>query len=307
MDSLLLSIVICTRNRAFILPECLDALLAQTILLDRVEVVIINNTSTDNTQEVIDGYKIKFPLFKSALEAKIGLSFARNLGIHEATGKWILFLDDDAKAAPNLLERIFSVISRYDFDAFGGRYLAWNKFGRPNWLPLQFGNMPNLLSEIGYLHQPNLAGGVMVIRKQVLVDLGGFSTQLGMKQEIGYGEDTEIQYRMLQQGLKLGYDPDMLIYHCIMPHKLKLWWHLHSVYAHGRDGQAIIQDKSLGEISYKCIRTFLTLFFVHLPFNLIKVLLKKDFYIQNAIIESCIPFMGWLGRLITIIRNVRIG
>ena len=61
----------------------------------------------------------------------------------------------------------------------------------------------------------------MAIRKSTLSKMGGFPTNLGMKGiQVAYGEETLLQIRMRKSGIKIGYDPNWVIYHLVNNYKL---------------------------------------------------------------------------------------
>lgn len=93
------SVIIPTYNRASLIPRALDSVLSQTF--KDYEIVVIDDGSVDNTQEVIKPYwdRIKYVRQKNG-----GISAARNRGIQESTGKYIAFLDSDDYWAPEKLE-----------------------------------------------------------------------------------------------------------------------------------------------------------------------------------------------------------
>ena len=135
-----LTIVICTYNRAHILPEALSSLLRQIVSPEKYSLLIIDNNSTDNTQEIIESFKDKFADIRIVVENNQGLSHARNRALKECQTEWIAFLDDDAKAHPDWVETILQTIEKGDFDGFGGPYYAWHHYGAaPRWLPEDFG------------------------------------------------------------------------------------------------------------------------------------------------------------------------
>ena len=95
------SVIIPTYNYAHFLPECIDSVLAQTVLPD--EIVIVDDGSTDNTPEIIKPY-LSHSLIKYIRTENSGVSSARNLAIMEASGDLIGILDSDDKWRSDKLE-----------------------------------------------------------------------------------------------------------------------------------------------------------------------------------------------------------
>lgn len=291
----MLSIVICTRNRCEILADCLESLRDQCSTLTDVQIVVVDNNSSDDTKVIVQDYFTKFVDLRYVIESRIGLSFARNKGVACSSQPWLMFLDDDAKAAVDLVPRALSIINGYDFHCFGGRYLAWHRFGIPKWLPENFGDMPLLRSDIGQIHTPSLAGGILVMQRAVLREIGGFSTKLGMSDQIGYSEDTEMQLRMIRAGFHLGFDPKLIIYHCVMPHKFSPIWHLNAYFAKGRDR---LKDEGSKE-KYKALLSLfgevILVVLVRMPYALFRLLLGSNYYWQNALVSIFYRFYYLMG------------
>ncbi|MEQ8187482.1 MAG: glycosyltransferase family A protein [Candidatus Eremiobacterota bacterium] len=91
-----ISIIICTYNRANLLKFTLEALLRQSLPPEKFEVIIVDDSSVDDTFNVYSKFKIKFSnvtyLYNSF---NIGLPLSRNRGIEVAAGEHVLFTDDD--------------------------------------------------------------------------------------------------------------------------------------------------------------------------------------------------------------------
>lgn len=94
-NKLTISVVIPTFNRAMILKEALESLVAQTRKPD--EVVVVDNNSSDNTKEVVENFNHGFNVIY-VLEPRQGTSTARNTGIKKASGDIVVFIDDDCVA-----------------------------------------------------------------------------------------------------------------------------------------------------------------------------------------------------------------
>jgi glycosyltransferase involved in cell wall biosynthesis len=98
-----LSAVVCTHDRAALLRRMLESLCHQRLALDEFEVVLVDDGSTDATDEVARSFSSRLPL-RYVYQRNAGLAAARNLGLFVARGEILLFLDDDDLADPRLLE-----------------------------------------------------------------------------------------------------------------------------------------------------------------------------------------------------------
>lgn len=100
-----ISVVIPTYNRLAKLKRCLARLEAQTLSMDRFEVCVISDGSSDGTEDFLKQYKEKAPfVFTFFVQQNKGAGAARNKGIKEARGKIILMLGDDIYAESELLK-----------------------------------------------------------------------------------------------------------------------------------------------------------------------------------------------------------
>ena len=117
MAELMISAIICTHNRAQYLGAAIDSLLAQT--LTNIEVIVIDNASTDATAEVVQT-RLSDARLRYVYEAKLGLSTARNTGAQLAKGDILAYLDDDAEASPQWLASLLEVYENNDKIAIAG-------------------------------------------------------------------------------------------------------------------------------------------------------------------------------------------
>mgnify|MGYP002855461545 CR=1 FL=1 len=100
-----LSIIIPTRNRSTIVQRAIRSVINQTI--DGWECIVVDDHSTDNTREVIQQLHQQDPrIAYLGNQADPGAQGARNTGIQQAQGQWILLLDSDNTISPNYLEQI---------------------------------------------------------------------------------------------------------------------------------------------------------------------------------------------------------
>lgn len=284
---MIVSIIICTYKRSDLLAHCLEALSQQNIPSSQFEVLVVDNNSPDDTQAVAAKYAARFEHYKVVLESNQGLSYARNRGYQEAKGDWVVYLDDDAKARPNFVERALWVIEQGKYPCFGGIDVPWYKDGRPHWFKDEY-----VSSRLDYKTLSRvkegwfITGFAMVFKKSILETFEGFSTALGMTgDKIAYGEETELQLRLREKGIAIGYDPELIVDHYVHPYKTKVDWFFKAYFALGRD---LIEMKKRSTSTWYLILTFLTacgLLLVHLCIYTPKLWFKKDYYIQNWLID----------------------
>ncbi|MFC1785801.1 glycosyltransferase, partial [Candidatus Neomarinimicrobiota bacterium] len=109
-----LTIIICTFNRGHLLSETLPFLFQQNVSEDNYHVLIVDNNSTDNTSEIINGFKKRYDNLSVINEYNQGLAYARNTGMNVATTDWIVYLDDDAKIPKDFVKKAINNIHNHN-------------------------------------------------------------------------------------------------------------------------------------------------------------------------------------------------
>jgi glycosyltransferase involved in cell wall biosynthesis len=99
------SVVICTYNRADVLPRAIDTVLAQDF--DDFELVVVDDGSKDGTADAVGA--IADPRVHYVRQENAGLGAARNTGVDHASGRYVVFLDDDDLALPGWLAGLHAV------------------------------------------------------------------------------------------------------------------------------------------------------------------------------------------------------
>ena len=231
--SVLASVIVCTYNRAQLLKNCLLSLDKQSIDNKHYEVIVVDNNSTDDTQNVVKRFARNRPNTKLVTEKKQGLSYTRNRGWKEAKGRYVAYIDDDALAEPDWIEQIVNFLKTHPkINVFGGRYNRFFLNPFPGWLPENYGTL-NLGNKIKILNQKDewLSGSNIIFNKSILEKYGGFVTNLGMKgDKILYGEETELLVRLKKDGKSIYYVPAILVKHLVGDYKLHFWWILKGDY-----------------------------------------------------------------------------
>lgn len=108
------SIIVPVYNTEEYLCECFDSIISQTF--SDFEVIIVDDGSTDNSPSICDEYATKDYRFKVLHKKNEGVSVARNLGLDNATGKYIAFIDSDDLILPSMLEDLIKVAEHENAD-----------------------------------------------------------------------------------------------------------------------------------------------------------------------------------------------
>ena len=111
----LVSIIVPIYNVDKYLNKCLESLVNQTY--KNIEIILVNDGSTDNSQKIIEQYVSKYPnLIKSYKKENGGLSDARNYGFKKAKGKYLAFIDSDDYVTENYVEKLYKSIKENSSD-----------------------------------------------------------------------------------------------------------------------------------------------------------------------------------------------
>ncbi len=126
------SVVVPCYNVGRYLGKCIDQLLGQTIGQEKIEIILVDDGSTDHgaTWNVITGYEERFPdvIIAVSLNQNMRQGGARNIGASYADGEYLMFCDADDWMLEEALERCYHIAKQYDTDVveFPGRR-TWNR------------------------------------------------------------------------------------------------------------------------------------------------------------------------------------
>ena len=223
------SAIICTYNREKYIIDCLEHL--RLAIPEEVEVLIVDNNSTDGTAELVKNYLGDHPDFpgRYLLETRQGLSHARNRGIAEARGDTLVFLDDDSMVAEDYFERLREGLDEYpQAGAFGGHITPVFEDGiTPRWLCRWTLSWVSGL-DMGALAKPfpknkYPIGANMAFRRSVIERTGMFNPELGRSgKNLMGGEEKDLFQRIKAAGHSIIYLPKLRIEHMIPPSRTTL-------------------------------------------------------------------------------------
>jgi glycosyltransferase involved in cell wall biosynthesis len=281
-----ISIIICTINRPLLLDKCLLSLTRQDYFFGEYEILVVDNQPNFNTKEIVDKYQTSFSDLKYIAEKITGLSIARNRGIQESKFDWICYLDDDAIAHHDFLNRLFYVVEKFQFDAVGGMFFPYHEKEKPRWMSSEYGKLVMPRTTIGILkYGQTVAGGICAFKKSKLIEAGQFPTAIGMRGNvIGYGEEDYVIRQMWKNGCTIGFDPEWKIDHLVAEYKYSLVWQLKRSFAKGRDAQLLIGSFNLLKKIRLIVRIIIIL--LYLPLKNSFKLLKKGYYFENFILDN---------------------
>ena len=119
------SIIIPVYNTEAYLKKCLDSIINQTY--KDFEIIVVNDGTKDNSQNIIDMYVDKYECVKSIVQENQGLSVARNNGIKKARGKYFLVLDSDDYLPNDAIDNLYKLAQKNKLDLVVSDYYVDNK------------------------------------------------------------------------------------------------------------------------------------------------------------------------------------
>jgi glycosyltransferase involved in cell wall biosynthesis len=252
------SILICTYNRARLLRETLAALQAMTAPPDcQVEIIVVDNNSSDNTQLVIGEAigRSTIPVI-AVRESAQGKSFALNRGLQIARGDVVALTDDDVWPNPDWLARIVADFRQRDVTFVFGKVLPrWSRLPPPEmltppaqdiWGPLailDYGDTPaDYVAECAGQRLP--IGANLAFAREALIAIGGWRTDLGkVNNSLISGEDHEIFLRLRRHDLYKGYyDPAVAVRHFVPAARLTRRYFRRWFFWHGKTQALMLED-----------------------------------------------------------------
>lgn len=251
------SVVICTRNRAASLLNCLNLLRKLTCRPE--EIVVVDNAPDDDTTLKIAR---QFEEVVYVREPKKGLGIARNTGLSKATCPVIAFTDDDVLVHHLWIYRLWKSFEDQSVAAMTGLVIAadlktesqyifekyWS-FNRGYVEKIYDSSFLKTTMEKGPPVWDIGAGANMAFRKSVFDETGGFRELLGAG-AAGCNEDSEMWYRILVEGYKVLYEPTAIAYHEHRKETKNLKSQIY-YYMRGHAAAALLQHKLHPESGYK--------------------------------------------------------
>jgi len=235
-----ISVVICTRNRAFDLERTLRGLQSQRFNSDlRAEIIVVDNGSKDSTQRVLNQNWDKIVVI-ALYEPRVGKSRALNCALESVRGELVVFTDDDISAVSVWLAEYYHTSRCFGATSlFCGPILPLFPVGTPEW----FGSHPAVFfgkftprEGMGPL-PPNIHpfGANFAARSAILRNIR-FRIDLGPSAENGpmTGEDTDFLARLRHRSPECIYVPQARVFHHISRQQTHSSWLFERAFQLGR-------------------------------------------------------------------------
>ena len=217
------SVIMPTFNRAHWLGEAIDSVVAQDLGELRIEIVVADNNSTDDTQAVAAAAAERAATHgvpvRTYLERRKGDAQARNRAVAESRGRWLAFFDDDQFATDRWLVELVRCAERFDVPVVGGPVLLAidddqrERLGRICREQLREIDLSTDVRE--YVGKELPGTGNALVRRSLFDDLGGFSESFPSG-----GSDSDFFLRARNAGHKLLYNPRSPIRHRVDKNRL---------------------------------------------------------------------------------------
>lgn len=239
------SVVLCTYTLDMYdhFAEAADSVLSQTF--DNVELVVIVDGTTEVYDRVVKDYGDREDVVVHCNDENVGLLKSRNRGAEIATGDVVAFIDDDAVADEEWVERLVRAYEEEDAIAAGGKMEPEWVAGKPSFLPEEFYWL------VGVTHRSfadgpgevrNTFGSNISFRADIFDELGGFDAEIGGRKGDAnlQGGETELCARMQEKyGRGVWYDPEAKVAHKVFDYRTNFIWLLDRAFWQGYSKRAM--------------------------------------------------------------------
>jgi glycosyltransferase involved in cell wall biosynthesis len=252
-----ISVVVAVKNERRYIKKCIDALINQDYPTNKYEIIIVDGMSDDGTWEILEEIKKEIkkenPSIKIFRNPKENAAAGRNIGIKEAKGEFVAFIDSDAIAYPNWLKKIEETFGKVkEAIGVGGPDLLPPDsiyksiaIGKIMASPLASGGKLNpsvqhiMSSKAAYVeHIPTCN---LCLKKDVFEKVGYFD------EDFVKGQDLELSERLKKGGYKLYHSPSIRVLHYRKRHIRQL---AQQIYKWAKAKAAIIKKHGITNWAY---------------------------------------------------------
>lgn len=280
MDGIVCSIIIAARNEGAYIGNCIETLENQEFDRSKYEIIVLDGLSEDNTVDIIKEKQKKYNNIILLNNPEKIAAPAFNKGIKQSAGKYVFIAGAHAEYPPGFISKSLSSIEANNADCVGGREIdiGKSKIGKV------FAAVRNTafgggLSPYRYSDKKQFVKTVAFgcYKKEALIKAGGFDESLARNQ------DNDINKRIIQNGGKILFDPDITFYYYVRDSIKAIF---KQMYGYGYWEAKLIKKRK----SQLSIVTLVPAAFA--VYTLIAILLL---FLQGTALPLCLEFAPYLG------------
>jgi len=210
------SVIVLNHNGVKYLEKCFRSLETLNYPDDKLELMLVDNASTDGSVEYV---RTNFPQVRIVRNPQnLGFAQGNNMGAEQAKGKYVAFINNDARTHPDwLIELVKSISKEEDVVCVGGKILGWDGRkidfigGALNFYGMGFQPSHGQPNGPDYSESKEIlfaCGGSMLIERDLFLDCGGFDEDY-----FAYFEDIDLGWRLWVLGYRVLFVPTAISYH----------------------------------------------------------------------------------------------
>lgn len=293
MNEPFISIIIPAKDAEETIEKCINSIFS--INYSNYEVIVVDDGSQDSTLKILERYKDKFKILKTNSK---GPSYARNIGVINCKGEFVVFVDADCLLDENLLRELWRCFEKFpEAVSCGGIQKLPSdstEFERKIFLFMKrtgfISDYMRTAKDERIIEVNHNASCCVMYRKDIFLKEDGFLEGLWP------GEDVELDYRLKKKGYKIYFNPKAIVYH-YRPKNLKKF--LKMMYRYGFAQGFLVRKYGLFRKIH--ILPLLSLFFLSILFIYRKFMF---IFILISLIAVWLYFLSFFSLLLFIVTVV---
>lgn len=203
----MISVIVPVFNAENYIRRCLDSICGQTYI--NLEIILVNDGSTDNSQGIMLEYAHKDSRVNVISQENAGVAAARNTGLENAHGDYILYVDSDDWIEDNMVERMIELSDDADIVFCGHDNAAtYEDSKKINMVEIEEWNQPR--QQFEFMKHERMTG--MLWNKLIKRSL---TKGIVFDEKVGYGEDAQFLWNVLKRSKKMVVTNEILYHHVL--------------------------------------------------------------------------------------------
>lgn len=282
------SVIVPAYNSAGTIEHCLKALTQQSINMEACEVIVVDDGSTDRTDDIIKKFPVKY-----IRQPNRGPAAARNHGAAKAAGEVLLFTDSDCVPDYRWVEEMTRPFADRDIAAVKGAYRTSQKALTARFAQVEFEERFELLKKTERIDMVDTYSAAF--RREVFIRAGGFDESF----PAANNEDTDLSYKLSAAGHKMVFNPKAIVSHLRHPDTIcrysrqKFWRGYWRMVVYRRFPDKMVKDS----YTPQSLKLQVLLLFSAIAFALFTVILPVSVYLSIFLLVlfmlSALPFASF--------------